>query len=99
MTTFEYGKVCITCRYENTRTGFRHVADLTTSTFGPIRDTAKATYQNRTWESFTYETVLLALLHKTDALTARQKNGICKKYRAALYEKFSDKTEKIKIKA
>ena len=98
MTTFTYGSIRIECRYESTRTGFRHVADWFPATGWPV--SAKATYQNRTWESFTYETVLLNLLNKVGtAMTARQKNGICKKYRVALYEKFSDKTEKIKIKA
>ena len=44
--------VSIECCYQNTSYGFRHVA------FYDHFQVAKATYYNRTYERFTYETVL-----------------------------------------
>ena len=51
----------LTCYYQSTRTGFRHLCFLTNicdkepSTKDYV---AKACYTNRTWESYTYKTVL-----------------------------------------
>lgn len=52
----------VVCEYQNTRTGFRHVATLCID--GTGYDEAKCTYQNRTWERYTYESVLQKLFEK-----------------------------------
>ena len=45
------------CWAENTKYGFRHLC-LNFDDLGYAKYTSKATYYNRTWERFTYETVL-----------------------------------------
>ena len=51
----------VTCRSERTRYGFRHLATLTDNNFNVV-GRSKACYYNRTWESFTYETVIRQVL-------------------------------------
>ena len=46
----------IVCESQRTRYGFRHLATLLIN--GIERDTAKCTYQNRTWESYEFQSVL-----------------------------------------
>jgi len=46
----------VICRAENTRYGFRHLAELTHD--GYIVAKAKTCYYNRTWEAFEFQTVL-----------------------------------------
>jgi hypothetical protein len=62
----------IVCETVGTRYGFRHDARLFVKgqEYGKK---AKACYYNRTWEKFTYETVIHLLLEKTDALTEPEK--------------------------
>ena len=67
MKTFRINKKYqIGCEYVKTRNGFKHVAKLfRTGYFGTpveISDT-KVCYQNRTWESFEFETVIEKLLN------------------------------------
>jgi hypothetical protein len=79
MTSFNYGKITVVCRYENTRNGFRHLATLLIN--GIERNKAKAVYCNRTWESFPYQTVMQVLLEKSAGiLTKRQITGFRKKF-------------------
>lgn len=52
----------VVCTSENTRSGFRHLATLMIC--GNERETAKCTYQNRTWESYEFQTVLSILINK-----------------------------------
>jgi hypothetical protein len=60
MTTFRldplHDKYEVVCEAQNTRTGFRHVAVLLRN--GIEIDRTKCTYQNRTWESFQFQSVL-----------------------------------------
>jgi len=65
--------VSIECCYQNTSYGFRHVA------FYDNSQVAKATYYNRTWERFTYETVLrkaLANLRESKDITKEEHNEL-----------------------
>lgn len=52
----------LTCYYQSTRTGFRHLCFLTSMCEDGAPSTkdyiAKCTYINRTWERYAYETVL-----------------------------------------
>jgi hypothetical protein len=50
----------IVCRSESTSYGFRHIADLYRN--GSLVDSAKATYYNRTWESYEFESVINRLV-------------------------------------
>lgn len=52
----------VVCESQNTRTGFRHVAILLRN--GDEIDRTKCCYTNRTWERFTFETVLCDLIDK-----------------------------------
>jgi hypothetical protein len=50
----------VICESESTRSGFRHIAKLLRG--GYERASAKCTYQNRTWEAYEFETVILKLI-------------------------------------
>lgn len=52
----------VVCQAESTRYGFRHLATLLRN--GSEVSKAKACYYNRTWERYTYESVLKGLLNK-----------------------------------
>ncbi|KKM71891.1 hypothetical protein LCGC14_1426100 [marine sediment metagenome] len=78
MTTFTMGKITIVCEGKLRRGGFKHEATLLRN--GVQRDFAKCLYVNRTWERFTFNSVLQKLLGKTDAMTKRQKTLFKKKY-------------------
>lgn len=67
----------IVAHYEKTRSGFRHIAVLYVD--GEEVDRAKATYQNRTWESYEFETAIKNLLDKTTYLTEDEKQGFLDK--------------------
>lgn len=58
----------LTCYYQSTRTGFRHLCFLTSMCENDEPKTnayiAKCTYVNRTWECFPYETVLREAVNK-----------------------------------
>lgn len=56
------GNYSIVCEYQNTRSGFRHVATLLKNNHEIDRQ--KVCYLNRTWERFTYETVIQKTLEK-----------------------------------
>jgi hypothetical protein len=65
----------ITCTSENTRYGFRHLANLyRTGASGTtvLVEKAKECYYNRTWESFEYETVIDRLLTKAKIMPEEQ---------------------------
>jgi len=51
----------VECGWQNTRYGFRHLAVLRD---GYTRVEAKVCYYNRTWESYTYQTVLHKVIDK-----------------------------------
>jgi hypothetical protein len=50
----------VVCNFESTRNGFRHLATLTRGGYEIAK--AKACYQNRTWEAYEFETVLLKII-------------------------------------
>ena len=55
-------KFSIVCESQNRRGGFKHVATLLED--GQEIDTAKCLYVNRTWERFTYASVLAKMIDK-----------------------------------
>lgn len=62
------------CRSEKTRYGFRHLAELQRDNWKTIV-TAKCCYYNRTWERYTYESVLEKLLENAkQVLTKKEYN-------------------------
>ena len=64
-------KYSIVCETGNTRNGFKHIATLMRN--GQSIDKTKICYLNRTWEAYTYQSVLLQLLDKTNMLTDKEK--------------------------
>ena len=58
----------LTCYYQSTRTGFRHLCFLTSMCEDGEPSTkdylAKCTYINRTWERYAYESVLREAVNK-----------------------------------
>lgn len=80
MKTFKITKhLQAVCESQNTRYGFRHIANL-------LRDgyeigSAKCCYYNRTWESFEYQSVLEQLQKRAISLTkyeAKKFETVCK---------------------
>lgn len=66
MTTYKLNDdIIIVCEWKNTRNGFKHEATLIQN--GREIATAKATYLNRTWESYEYQTVMKKLVDVLDA--------------------------------
>lgn len=61
------------CEHKNTRNGFKHEATLLRN--GEEVTTVKGCYQNRTWESYEFKTVLSKLLTKTEILTDEEKKS------------------------
>lgn len=72
MKTFTYKNYQIVCEWKKTRIAFKHEATLFKD--GQEIDNAKICYQNRTWESYEYESVIEKLLEKTNELTKEEKN-------------------------
>lgn len=64
-------KISVVARYEKTRNGFRHIADLYVN--GAYVDSAKVTYLNRTWESYEFQTVLKKVIENTSQLSDEEK--------------------------
>jgi hypothetical protein len=67
----------IIAHWEKTRNGFRHIAILMKD--GSEVDRAKATYQNRTWESYEYQSVINTLLNKTKILSEPEQKAFLQK--------------------
>lgn len=68
-------RIRVDCEYQKTRSGFRHVAKLYVD--GKLKHTAKATYQNRTWEAYTYETVLLKVINGANNVLTETETKQC----------------------
>lgn len=66
--------ITIACEYRKTRTAFKHEAALIID--GSEKERVKICYQNRTWEQYTYQSVIHKLLEKSHILTKEQANGI-----------------------
>ena len=70
-------KIQISCWTENTSYGFRHLAVLYLNYINTDDD--KACYYNRTWERFTYQSVMERLCEKTKYLSQEEKE-YCKNW-------------------
>ena len=64
-------KITLVGNTENTRSGFRHRATLLIN--GNEVDQTTVSYQNRTWESYEYQTALQRLVDKTSRLSPQEK--------------------------
>jgi hypothetical protein len=64
-------RITIICEYKNTRNGFKHVAHLFLGT--QEIEKRKWCYLNRTWERFTYQSVMLDLVNRSINLTPEEK--------------------------
>ena len=70
-------KYSVVCRAESTRSGFRHLATLLA--YGQDLEEAKRCYQNRTWESYGYQSVLNKLVNNSTCLTDKEKKRFQKR--------------------
>lgn len=77
-------KIEIICETKDTRTAFKHVATLLLN--GYEQETIKICYLNRTWESYTYESVLQKLAKKTKYLNKKEKRLLKKKIENQFHE-------------
>ena len=64
-------KITVVAKRQNTRNGFRHIADLYIN--GEKVGSSTVSYLNRTWERYDFQTVLKRLIEKTPDLTAEEK--------------------------
>lgn len=78
MTEFKISdKITIEAEYYETRYSWGHKAYLWVD--GRQVDYKKATYYNRTWESYTYQSVMQSLVEKTKELTKEEK-ALCQEW-------------------
>lgn len=70
-------KIKIVCRFGDSRNGFNHFATLFIN--GQEVEETKCHYINRTWERYTYQSVMQKLIDKTSALTPDEKE-LCLKF-------------------
>jgi hypothetical protein len=80
MKTYSTSNFRIECTWHSERSGFRHRAKLYDQKTGDCLGKAIQHWQNRTWEKFEFESVMMSLLNKTDAMTDRQKRYFRKKF-------------------
>jgi len=64
-------KLNVVCEWKKTRTAFKHEATLLCNGVEQLK--VKCCYQNRTWESYEFQTVLRKLLNKSTHLTEEEK--------------------------
>jgi len=64
-------RISVICKYEKTRNGFRHLATLYVN--GQEKEHAKATYLNRTWESYDFQSVLQKVIRDSGVLSEAEK--------------------------
>ncbi len=69
-------RIEIVCTSEKTRSGFRHLATLFVD--GVETTKGKCTYQNRTWESYEFQSVLFEVINKSDL--SEKDERFCKDY-------------------
>ncbi len=69
-------RIEVVCSSESTRYGFRHLATLFEN--GVETAKGKCTYQNRTWESYEFQSVLFNVIQKSD-LSEKDKK-LCKDF-------------------
>lgn len=67
-------EIRIECGWQNTNYGFRHLAVLRVNGLREVE--TKACYYNRTWESYTYQSVVHKAINK--AFTGERAEGLCK---------------------
>jgi len=68
--------ITIACEWKKTRNGFKHEAALLID--GSERERVKINYLNRTWEAYTYQSVIHKLIEKSRILTKEQRYEIVK---------------------
>jgi hypothetical protein len=68
----------IACEFKSTRNGFKHEAHFISN--GSEVEKQKVCYLNRTWEAWTFQTVILDLINKSKFLTKEQKEEFKQKY-------------------
>ena len=70
----------VVCNSESTRYGFRHLATLMRD--GREVQDGKCTYQNRTWESFEFQSVLYEVIRKAhkNKIISWEEEKLCKEF-------------------
>lgn len=86
MQNFKYLGFFIHCESANTRNGFKHIAMLYDESIN--LNNATVYYLNRTWETFTYQTVILRVL--SDAINKILQKEINALKRANNYKRLND---------
>jgi len=70
-------RASIVCESKKTRIAFKHEAVLLVN--GMESDRTKICYQNRTWETFEYESAIIKLLDKTNYLNQEERKAFMDK--------------------
>jgi len=70
----------VVCDSEKTRSGFRHLATLMID--GNERENDKVCYQNRTWERFEFQSVLIGVVNKANKnkIISNEERELCMKF-------------------
>jgi len=86
-------KLDIVCEVKKTRNGFKHEATLLEN--GNEIDKTKICYLNRTWERFTFESVIEELLDKTGILKEKARTNFLNRISGIEEEKTSQQFKTI----
>jgi len=80
----------VVCESQSTRYGFRHLATLLKN--GIERQTGKCTYQNRTWESYEFQSVLNEVVNKAfhNKVISEDELKVCKEFIDGNHTDWSD---------
>lgn len=78
-TTSKGAEIVINCRSESTHNGFRHIAEIQARNnkqgYFYTLNTAKISYLNRTWERYTFESVIHKALESCNFCTDKTENA------------------------
>lgn len=69
---FKFGDYRARCWCTDTRQGFCHHAELLNEKDYSTQSTARASYLNRTWEKFCYESVIKSAIYKLKLKNERE---------------------------
>jgi len=79
-------KIQIVCNFENKTNGFRHRATLMYD--GRELEESTSSYQNRTWENYTYQSAMFELIRKVEKNKSLSPEEIKKCNRAIKHRSF-----------
>lgn len=89
-TQFNGKKLQVICQSKNTRNGFKHEAEILNENGYPI-GFAKICYLNRTWERYTFESVIHKAVNGLNLASDKKENEKLKKRLCSQFDRQAQK--------